>query len=271
MVAKKTNKVEIFIDWENIRRRIADNYVEKISIDKVIKAIKSATKEIGELRQATFYGDFTLRREEARSIEGKARFRIRNVLRSRSGKDQTDAVLITELMEAVFTPQDYNNILICSGDQGYCEAIRKALLKGMKVYVCAVGLDVSQDLTSLAPFYPIERYLDIQLTRKLPGQAQLTGLPAKELAHWSKFVSILDSIESKLDFVALTYFHKDIMLAYHLGGQTHDDRWACLETARESGILSIEQIDNPARPGFKMRIVKLNRENQLVKEILSRK
>ena len=144
-------------------------------------------------------------------------------------------------------------------------------IKGIKVYVCAVGLDVSPDLTSLAPFYPIEKYLDIQLTRKMPQQQTLTGLSPRDIAHWSKFVSILDSIESKLPFVALSYFLKDIMLSYNLGGQTQDDRWAYLESARESEIINREQIDNPARLGFKMSVIKLRRDNPLVKEILARK
>ena len=130
---------------------------------------------------------------------------------------------------------------------------------------------MSPDLTSLAPFYPIERYLDATLARKLLGQAPLITVQPKEIAYWSKFVNILNSLESKLDFVALTYFHKDIMLAYRLGGQTHDDRWAHVETARELGIITIEQIDNPVRLGFKMRVIKLNRNHQLVKEILARK
>ena len=267
----KTNKIDAFIDWENIRRRLGDNYTEKVSIDQVMEAIKKVASEIGQLRQATFYGDFTLRREEARVIERKTHFRIRNVLRSLRGIDQTDPVLITELTEVIFTPHDFDSILLCSGDYHYCEPIRKASIRGIKVYICAVGLDVSADLASLAPFYPIERYLDIPLTRKVPGQQILTGLSPKDIAHWAKFVSIIDSMESTLPFIALSYFHKDIMLSYNLGGQTHDDRWAYLESTRESEIIGMEQIDNPARPGFKMRVIKLNRVNPIVKEILARK
>jgi hypothetical protein len=271
MSTKKVSQVDAFIDWENVRQRLSDNYIEKISIGQVMEAIKKVTKEFGQLRQATFYGDFTLRREEARVIEGKTHFRIRNVLRSRGGKDQTDPVLITDLIELIFTPHDFDSILLCSGDSHYCEPIRKASIKDIKVYVCAVGLDVSSELTSLAPFYPIEGYLGISLTRKMSEQQTFTGLAPKDLARWSKFVSILDSLESNLPFVALSYFHKDIMLSYYLGGQTQDDRWAYLESAREAGVISMEQIDNPARPGFKMREIKLNRENPIVKEILARK
>lgn len=271
MNSAKTNRVEAFIDWENIRQRLSDNYIEKVSVDQVMEAIKKVANEIGVLRQATFYGDFTLRRDEARIIERKPLFRYRNVLRSRRGKDQTDPVLITELVETIFTPHDFDSILLCSGDSHYCEPVRKASIQGIKVYICAVGPDVSPDLMSLAPLYPIGRYLDIPLTRKMLEQRVLTGLSPKDIAHWAKFVSILDSIESALPFVALSYFHKDIMLSYNLGGQIQDDRWAYIESAREAGIVNIEQIDNPTRPGYQMRIIKLNRDNLIVKEILARK
>lgn len=268
---KGTNRIDAFIDWENIRQRLTDNYIERVTIDQVMKAIRSVANEIGQLRQATFYGDFTLRRDEARILGTQPNFRIRNVLRSRRGKDQTDPVLITELTEVIFTPHDFDSILLCTGDAHYCEPIRKAAVKDIKIYICAVALDVSPDLTSLAPFYPIEKYLDITLTRKMLQEPTLVGLSPKDIAHWSKFVSILDGVESKLPFVALTYFHKTIMLSYNLGGQTHDDRWAYLESGRESGIVNIDEIDNPARLGFKMRVLKLNRDNPIVKEILARK
>ena len=271
MKGTKTNRVEAFIDWENIRRRLSDNYIEKVSVDQVMEAIKKVANEIGTLRQATFYGDFTLRREEARDIQRKPHFVTRNVLRARSGRDQTDPALIVDLMELIFTPHDFDSILLCSGDSTYCEVVRKASIKGIKIYICAVGIDASSDLTSLAPLYPVEKYLDIQLTRKVPGQQMLTGLSPKEIAHWAKFVRILNGVESALPFVALSYFHKQIMLSYLIGGQTDDDRWAYIESARETEIVNIEQIDNPTRPGYQMRIIKLKRDNPIVKEILARK
>jgi len=174
-------------------------------------------------------------------------------------------------MEIIYTPHDFDSILLCSGDSHYCEVIRKASIQGIKVYICAVGIDASSDLTSLAPLYPIEKYLDVQLTHRMPGQQPLIGLSPKDLARWVKFVGILDSVESRLPFVGLSYFHRQIMLSYLMGGQTADDRRVYVENAREQGIVTIESIDNPARPGFKMSIIKLNRDNPVVKEILARK
>jgi hypothetical protein len=266
----KKNRVDAFIDWENIRHRLSDNYVEKISISQVMDIVKKVANEIGVLRLATFYGDFISRSDDARIIQGKPNFSFRNVLRARSGSDQTDPALITDLIKAIYTPRDFDIFLLCAGDAHYCEPIRQVLINHINIYVCAVGADVSPDLTSLAPFYPMEKYIDIKLTPK-KGQPTLTSLSPRDIAKWAKFVSILDSMESKLPWVAVSYFHKDIMLSYNLGGRTQDARSAYIENAREAEIVIIEQIDNPARPGFKMRVIKLNRDNPIVKEILARK
>ena len=271
MATKKQNRIEAFIDWENIRNRLNDNYIERLTINQVMDAIEKVANEIGQLRQAVFYGDFTLRRDDAIEIGRKAHFSFRNALRGRSRKDQTDPILVSDLTEAIFTTRDYDSILLCAGDAHYCEPIRKASIKGLTIYICAVGLDVSPDLTCLAPFYPIEKYIGVTLSRKTEEETAFTGLSPKDISRWAKFVSILDSLESNLPFVAVSYFHKDIMLSYSLGGQTQDARTAHIESALASEIIKIEEMDNPVRPGYKMRAIKLNRANALVKEILSRK
>lgn len=76
------NQVVVLIDWENIRKRLADNYVESVNITQVMDAFEKVVKEIGKLRRATFFGDFTLRRDEARVVQSRPLFEYKNVLRS---------------------------------------------------------------------------------------------------------------------------------------------------------------------------------------------
>lgn len=59
MDSARTNRVEAFIDWENIRQRLSDNYIERVSVDQVMEAVSKVANEIGALRLATFYDDFT--------------------------------------------------------------------------------------------------------------------------------------------------------------------------------------------------------------------
>jgi len=164
--------------------------------------------------------------------------------------------------------KEVQNILVCAGDGDYAEVIRKADLQGMKVFVCAVGADVSPELTSLAPFYPIERYLDIQLTRKRREERVLPTLSPKSVAQWSKFVRLVSSLEATLPFVGLLYLRDTIMPSYRLGGDSRDDRFSYTEMAKESGIIEVYEMDNPMRPGTQMSCIRLKRENDIVAEIL---
>jgi len=134
--------------------------------------------------------------------------------------------------------------------------------------VCAVGADVSPELTSLAPFYPIERYLATELTRKRREQRLLPTLAPRSIAQWSKFVRLVNSLEATLPFVGLLYLRDTIMPSYRLGGASRDDRFAYLEMARESDIIEVYEMDNPMRPGTPMSCVRLKRDNDIVSEVL---
>lgn len=268
MAVKRAQQVELvaYIDWENIRRRLADNYAEKVDVGAVMEAIEGVAAQIARLKRAVFYGDFTLRREEARAIQSKARFDFRNVLRARSGRDHTDQAMQLDIFEAALEKD--LPILICSGDSGYTEVIRKLTVRGHRVYVCAVGVDVSPELTSLAPFYPIEPHLPMELTSKTRTEPFQAALQRETLVRWSKFVRLLSSLESSIPFVGLSYLSRTIMPSYHMGGASADDRYAYLESAREQGVIDIYEIENPTRPGSTMRAVRLKRDNDIVTEIL---
>lgn len=267
------NQVVVLIDWENVRKRLADNYVESVNITRVMDAFEKVVKEIGKLRRATFFGDFTLRRDEARVVQSRPLFEYKNVLRSVSQRDQTDPVIVADIMQTIYTEKEVDTVLLGAGDSTYCDVVRRAFQHGKDVRICAVGVDVSTELASLAPLFPIERYLDIPLTRRTSRvmPATLPTLSPKDVSKWMKLVKLLQQLEATLSFVGLSYFQNTIMPSYRLGGQTGDDRFAYLETARELDIIAFEEIDNPTRPGYKMRAIKLNRENELVKEILALK
>lgn len=268
------NELVAFLDWENIRKALQDEFVERVEVDEVMDAVSGVAKEINvTLAQATFYSDFTLRRDEARKIQGKPRFEAKNVLRSATQRDRSDAVIIADIMELTHDPNSAERILLCAADSGYCDVVRRCDSAGRRIYTCAVSTQMSQELAGLAPFYPLEKYLPRQLRRRSSAEQALAQpqLPPRDLARWSKLIGVLDSLEKRLPAVHLNYFLRTIMLSYRLGGLTDDDRYAYLETARERGIVVYEEADDARRPGQKVQAVRLNREHDLVKEILSRK
>ena len=76
-------RVAAFVDWENIRQRLADNYIEKIDIAQVLPAIEKVASEIGQLQSCTVFGDWSLRRDDAYVIQQKPKFKPYSILQSR--------------------------------------------------------------------------------------------------------------------------------------------------------------------------------------------
>lgn len=259
-------RVAAFVDWENIRLRLADNYVENIIVAQVLTAIEKVANEIGQLQSCTVFGDWSLRRDEAYMIQQKPKFKPYMVLRS-GRKDQTDPAMIAEILETCFNSpaNGIGEILVCAGDSNYADVIRRGFAKDVSMHVCAVGIDVAKELTALAPFYPLERYLDKLPNLKRPIQAALPGLSGVD-PRLAKLVDVLNSVEQRLPYVAYTYFRGKIMPMYPLLRQEPE---ALLREAERQGIIEIAQRENPVNPGTLFRCLFLKRDNQVVKTVLS--
>jgi hypothetical protein len=227
----EANQVVVLIDWENIRRRLSDNYVESVTVEQVMDAFEKVAREIGRLQRVTFYGDFTLRRDDARAIESRLLFYIKNVLRSSSQRDRADPVIVADIMEIINKEGEALVVLLGAGDSTYCDVVRRAFQGEKQVLICAVGVDVAPELASLAPVYPLERYLNIELTRRTGRgiHETLPSLSPRDVSKWMKLVRLLQSLESTLPFVGIGYFQNTIMPPYWLGGETRDDRFAYMK------------------------------------------
>ncbi len=265
---RQSGLVATFVDWENIRQRLADNYREKVPIEQVLKAIEKVCAELGNLRECLVFGDWSLRREEAGQIQNRPKFRPYMVLRSGS-KDQTDPAMIAEIFEAIVNRASLgvDQILVCAGDSNYADIIRRGFARGVRMNVCAVGKDVSSELTALAPFFPLERYLEQPPTPKQPIQQQpLEGFAIQVTPMLRKLVEVLDSLDKKLPYVAYLYFRDKIMPSYALLSQ---DPQSLLMEADRLEIVRISQRENPVNPGNLFRCISLNREHTIVKQILT--
>ncbi len=262
---QRHDRVAAFVDWENIRQRLADNYIEKIGIAQVLSAIEKVANEIGQLHLCTVFGDWSLRREEAYEIQQKPKFKPYMVLRS-GRKDQTDPAMIAEILEiCVNSPTNgIGEILVCAGDSNYADVIRRGFARDIKMHVCAVGIDVSKELTALAPFYPLERYMDEKPHLKQPIQTALPGLTVEP--RLAKLVDVLNSVEQRLPYVSYTYFRGKIMPMYPILQQEPE---ALVREAERQGIVEVVQRENPVNPGTLFRCLSLKRDNEIVRRVLS--
>lgn len=261
--------VAAFVDWENIRLRLADNYTQKVPVETVLNGIEKVANEIDTFQSCIVFGDWSLRRDDAHTIQQKPKFKPEMVLRV-GQKDQTDPAMIAEILETIFNRAslDVDNILVCAGDSNYADAIRRGFARNVKMHVCAVGRDVSKELTALAPFYPLERYLDVTLTLKQPLQATLEGLPNMVDPRLTKLIDVLNSVEQRLPYVAFLYFRNKIMPMYAL---LAEDSSEVLKEAERLKVVKVFQRENPVNPGTLFRCIALEREHDIVKQIITPK
>jgi uncharacterized LabA/DUF88 family protein len=256
----------VFVDWENIRRSLLTRYVEEIPIARVLDAIEKVAEEVGGFHRAIVYGDFTLRGADARQVERKPHFECHYVLRSLTKKDRADAAIIADMMEKLLQEPQLDKILLCSGDSDYCDVVRRAIGLGKDFFICAVAGSAALDLISLAPLYPLEKFMEMPLTLRRPRTT--TEIIADRVMNWKGFVVVMDQLERKLPYVGAKYLRDKILPMYQFGGPSLEERFAYLEMAKELGLILIGEVEDKTRSEFAITVAKLNRENDTVRKIL---
>src|SRR5207245_3988735 len=120
---RKPERVAVFVDYENIRRRLKSNFDQEVAPQDIAKAVRDIAASLGEFRLGKFYGDWGLRPKDARAIEGQ-QFKAEHVLRTPGGKDRADAAMLVELGDQADS-NDFSLALIATGDGDFSYAIRK--------------------------------------------------------------------------------------------------------------------------------------------------
>ncbi len=143
------------IDYENIRWRFRD-YVEYITLEDVLQAFLLIGKEIGELRQMFFYGDWTRRPQDARKIEEKG-FRAVNVLSKIHGADRSDPTMMFAIDDQTREQPEITAFLLGAGDADYKEVILRCRECGKRIYAVCFGRSASRELFTMTErVYPLE-------------------------------------------------------------------------------------------------------------------
>ena len=262
--APKREHVSVYVDYENIRRAIVENYPTPVSIAAVGKALKVIAGLVGDFRGGTFYGDWTLRPEDAREIESHG-FKAELVLRTTGRKDRTDVQLAVEMMAAA-ARKETRVLILAAGDGDYKPLIRKVQEGGKKVVVCAIGQSISRDLLTIADSVVL---LEKQLGLVPPEPTAIavaTPSPTKpdweQVATWVDFVQHLSRLEKRLPMVSRNYF-RDLLPG------DHEQREATMVRALQQGIVTPYELPNPKMPGRTMLAVRLAQDHPTVLAILS--
>ncbi|MFQ5875037.1 MAG: NYN domain-containing protein, partial [Dehalococcoidia bacterium] len=244
---------------------IAENFVEAVSVDDVCEAFRALATEFGDYRGGTAFGDWTLRPEDARTFEERG-LQAYNVLRSRTGKDRSDPAMMLEVYDWVRDRDDIGVVILGSGDSDFKELIRRGKQRGKELIVFAIAATISGELPKMTGPFPLQSRM--RLTPKSRA-GPLPGFPLSEdLRRFQAFVLRLDSVERKLPYVVYSYLRDTLLSPAWGAGNTELDRAMFLSDAEEKGIMEFDTVDNPKVPGKKTTIVRLNRDNEIVKELL---
>jgi hypothetical protein len=266
--------VVIFVDYENIRRGLWRHFQrrvpEDISVETLLNALRDVANGIGTLSEGHVFGDWTVRREDARNIERVTHFRAQLVLRSDSKKDRTDPVMNFAIDDFFRDKPSITNILLCAGDADYCEVVRRGSRLHKNIYVCAVGPQTAPELLSIAKaFYPIEQRLGLKPLDIEEYKEAIAKLDPDELARWTPLVRQLDKTESRLPYVVRSHFIK-YYISPGLGyGDEFEQIATTLDLAKNIGIIDYDSVPHP-HSNLPVRTVYLKRDNDLVKAILAR-
>lgn len=88
------------------------------------------------------------------------------------------------------------------------------------------------------------------------------------LLYWGQFVLLIDSVEKRLPYVSGRELRDQILPRYYLGGPSMQDRHTYIEKAVAQAILVRYSVEDKARSSYLITAVRLNRENEIVKQIL---
>lgn len=255
-----------FVDYENLRMAFR-NYSEYITIDDIVRAFEGLGKELGDLRTIFFYGDWTRRPQDARRIEDYGH-RAKNVLSTRFGKDRSDFPLGFDMYDHAREDREVTAFILGSGDSGYKEAILRCRQFGKRIYVLCFGGSASRELFTLTHgVYPLESRLG--LTEKPPLQPWMPGIPMKDEAEVTRaLIGVIDSLEKSIPYIVRNYLRDRVLLPKRLFGETWQEVQELLDKAISEGILIPEEVPNPKIEGRTIQIVRLNRGNPTVKEVL---
>lgn len=262
---KQKEILMVHIDYENIRWCFRD-YVEFITIEDIIRAFQSIVKEIGELRQMFFYGDWTRRPHDARKIEEHG-FRATNVLSKLHGGDRSDPTMMFAIDDQAREQPKVTAFLIGSGDAHYKELILRCRERGKRIFAACFGRSASRELFTMTEgVYSLETWLN--LTDRQPATLPMTEI-LDETSKRHYLIQRLDSLEKTLPEVVRNYLRDKILLPIKRFGETRTEVDQFLDQELQEGYIEEFSVENPRVPGKQVKCFKLKRESPLVIKALS--
>ena len=256
--------VLLAIDWENIRRG-AQLYQRSVTPRTLYDAMKNVGEVFGDVKGGKAFGDWGLRPDDGVAFS-ETGIQPYQAPRTMAGKDRSDPAMLLEVYDWLRDRDDCGVIVLASGDSDFQILVDRARDMGRRIVLCAFSQSVARDMLAVAPLFPLEAELGIQLAEHgdVPVQEQQEAV-AQDILE--VFVREMSKLESRMNFVGYNMLCNQWMLDWGIAWNEYEcrklvDQWTYEE------IIERHDVYNPNNPQFPTSAIRLIRTNELVRDVL---
>ena len=256
--------VLLAIDWENIRRG-AQLYQRSVTPQTLYDAMRSVGEVFGEVKGGKAFGDWGLRPDDGAAFS-ETGIQPYQAPRTMAGKDRSDPAMLLEVYDWLRDRDDCGVIVLGSGDSDFQILVDRARVMGRRIVLCAFSQSVARDMLAVAPLFPLEAELGIQLAEHgdIPVLEHLES-DAPDTLH--VFVREMAKLESRMNFVGYSMLCNQWMLDWGIAWNEYEcrklvDQWIYEE------IIERHDVHNPNNPQFPTSAIRLIRTTERVREAL---
>ncbi len=261
-------KVAMFIDHGGLLATESETLPTAVIAERVAGFAAS----LGRVAVSAAYADWTHLGDDAREYHHRG-IETRLVMPHDTDDDRSDLFLSLDALEAVLNTPALGIFIIVSPDAGFREiAVR---LRRMGREVIAVG---PRPGTSAELRRSVDQFVSLESLKGGAGNRPVETAPegAQDLIDfskydWSKFMRLIDELESRLKFVGLKYLNHKVLNRENCGFDDRARKQDLINHAVDEGILEIHRIDNIEAGGDPVSACRLGREHDLVKQYLGAK
>ena len=260
--------VLIAIDWENIRRG-AQLYQKSVTPQALYEAMTNVGEVFGEVLGGKAFGDWSLRPDDGTAFT-QAGLTLYHAPRTMAGKDRSDPSILLEVYDWLRDRADCNVVILGSGDSDYQVLVDRARSMGRRVILCAFSQSVARDMLAVAPLFPLEAELGIQLAEHGDIDVQIASPEEQQEALHDVlqvFIREMNKLESRMNFVGYSMLCNQWMLDWSIAWNEYECR-RLVEDWLYDGIIERHDVPNPNNPQYPTSAIRLVRTNETVRDAL---
>ena len=227
--------------------------------------MKNVGEVFGEVRGGKAFGDWALRPDDGAAFN-ETGIQPYQAPRTMSGKDRSDPAMLLEVYDWLRDREDCGVIVLGSGDSDFQILVDRARELGRRIVLCAFSQSVARDMLAVAPLFPLEAELGIQLAEHgdVPLQEQVDAVAQDVL---SVFVREMAKLEARMNFVGYNMLCNQWMLDWSIAWNEYECRRLVDQWIFET-IIERHDVYNPNNPQFPTAAIRLVRTNETVRDAL---